>query len=249
MDASNVSPKPSWRLNPIPDDQVLLSVVIPVYNEEATLEMLVRKVQQEKTRKEIILVDDGSKDKSPEILARLATEPGIRTFKHEKNSGKGAALKTGFSQAKGNIVLIQDADLEYDPGEYRTLLKPIIDGKADVVFGSRFLVREYARVHLYSHYLGNRFLTFVSNVFTGLNLTDMETCYKVFRKEIVDRIELKSRRFDVEPEITAKVAKLKCRVYEVPISYSGRDVSEGKKISWRDGFAALKSIVKYRFTN
>ena len=249
MKASQVSPKPSWQLTPIAPDQVLLSVVIPVYNEECTLEMLVRKVQEEKTRKEIILVDDGSRDGSPEILARLATEPGIRAFRHEKNSGKGAALKTGFSQAKGNIVLIQDADMEYDPGEYPMLLRPIVDGKADVVFGSRFLVREYARVHLYTHYLGNRFLTFVSNVFTGLNLTDMETCYKVFRKDVVDKIDLKSRRFDVEPEITAKVAKLKCRVYEVPISYSGRDVSEGKKISWRDGFGALKAIIKYRFSN
>ena len=247
--ASEVSPRPSWTLTPIPAEQVLLSVVIPVYNEEATLEELVRRVQKEPTKKEIVLVDDGSKDRSPEILARLGKEPGIRAFAHEKNAGKGAALKTGFQQAKGNIVLIQDADLEYDPNEYSTLLKPILQGKADVVFGSRFLVREYARVHLYSHYLGNRFLTFVSNLFTGLNLTDMETCYKVFRKEIVDRIQLKSRRFDVEPELAAKVAKLKCRVYEVPISYSGRDVSEGKKISWRDGFSALKSIVKYRFVD
>jgi glycosyltransferase involved in cell wall biosynthesis len=247
MDGPNVSPRPSWALTPIAPEDVLLSVVIPVYNEESTLEELVRRVQKETTRKEIVLVDDGSRDRSPEILARLAQEPGVRVFRHEKNSGKGAALKTGFREARGNIVLIQDADLEYDPAEYQTLLKPIVQGKADVVFGSRFLVREYARVHLYSHYLGNRFLTFVSNLFSGLNLTDMETCYKTFRKEIVDKIDLKSRRFDVEPELTAKVARLKCRIYEVPISYSGRDVSEGKKISWRDGFAALKSIVKYRF--
>lgn len=247
MQASAVSRSPSWALTTIPADEVLLSVVIPVYNEEATLEAIVRKVQMEPTRKEIILVNDGSRDRSSAIIARLALEPGIRAFSHDTNAGKGAALKTGFAHANGNIVIIQDADLEYDPMEYTMLLRPIIDGRADVVFGSRFLVREYARVHLYSHYLGNRFLTFVSNLFTGLNLTDMETCYKAFRKEVVAQLTLKSRRFDVEPELTAKVARMKCRVYEVPISYSGRDITEGKKISWRDGFAALKSIVKYRF--
>ena len=239
----------SWHLTPIPADQLLLSVVIPVYNEEATLEAIVRRVQQEKTRKEIVLVDDGSTDKSPEILRRLAQEPGIRVITHARNSGKGAALKTGFAAAQGNVLVIQDADLEYDPFEYPLLLRPILEGKADVVFGSRFLVREYARVHLYSHYLGNRVLTLLSNLFTGLNLTDMETCYKVFRREVVAQITLRSRRFDVEPELTAKIAKLKCRVYEVPISYSGRDVSEGKKISWRDGFGAIKAIVKYHFVD
>jgi glycosyltransferase involved in cell wall biosynthesis len=224
-------------------------VVIPCYNESATIEPLLRRVAGESTRKEILVVDDGSKDDSVAIVERLAPELGVRLIRHSHNQGKGAALKTGFAAATGNVVVIQDADLEYDPEEYPRLLRPIVEGKADVVFGSRFLVREYARVHLYSHYLGNRMLTVVSNLFTGLNLTDMETCYKMFRAEVVQKINLKSRRFDVEPEITAKVARLKCRVYEVPISYSGRDFSEGKKISWRDGFAALRAIVKFRFVD
>jgi glycosyltransferase involved in cell wall biosynthesis len=237
----------TWQATPIPADELLLSVVIPVYNEGETLEPLVRRVQAEPTRKEIILVDDGSRDASVAVLARLEHEAGIRVFRHPANRGKGSALQTGFRAVRGNVVIIQDADMEYDPMEYAALLRPIVEGRADVVYGSRFLVREYARVHLYSHYLGNRFLTFVSNLFTGLNLSDMETCYKVFRREVVDRLVLKSRRFDVEPEITAKVARLKCRVYEVPISYAGRDAAEGKKISWKDGFAALRAIVRYRF--
>ena len=237
----------SWRRTPIPPHEVFLSVVIPVYNEAHTLEHLVRRVQQEPTPKEIVLVDDGSTDGSRDIVDRLGQQDGVRVFHHARNSGKGAALQTGFREVRGNVVVIQDADMEYDPMEYGALLKPIVEGKADVVYGSRFLVREYARVHLYSHYVGNRFLTFVSNLFTGLNLTDMETCYKVFRREVVERLQLKSRRFDVEPEITAKVAKSRCRVYEVPISYSGRDAVEGKKISWRDGFAALAAIVRFRF--
>lgn len=234
-------------LTPIPPDQLRLSVVVPCYNEAATIETLLRRVASEQTPKDIIVVDDGSKDDSAAIVERLAAEIPIRLIRHDHNQGKGAALKTGFAAAQGNVVIIQDADLEYDPEEYPRLLRPIVEGKADVVFGSRFLVREYARVHLYSHYLGNRFLTVVSNVFTGLNLTDMETCYKMFRTEVVQKLNLKSRRFDVEPEITAKVARQRCRVYEVPISYSGRDFSEGKKISWRDGFAALFAIVRFRF--
>ncbi|MEZ5967416.1 MAG: glycosyltransferase family 2 protein [Planctomycetota bacterium] len=222
-------------------------MVIPCYNEASTIEALLRRVASEKTPKEIIVVDDGSQDRSTAIVEGLVSELGVRLLRHDKNRGKGAALKTGFAAASGNVVIIQDADLEYDPEEYSRLLRPVVEGKADVVFGSRFLVREYARVHLYSHYLGNRFLTVVSNLFTGLNLTDMETCYKMFRTEVVQKLHLKSRRFDVEPEITAKVAKLRCRVYEVPISYSGRDFAEGKKISWRDGFAALFAIVRFRF--
>ncbi len=227
----------------------LLSVMIPVYDEEATLRNIVAKVQEEPTRKEIILVDDGSTDRSSEILTELEKEPGIRVFRHPRNKGKGAALQTAIKHIKGDVAIIQDADLEYDPNEYIDLLQPILEGKADVVYGSRFLVRRYARVHLYSHYLGNRFLTFLSNLTTNLNLTDMETCYKMFRREVLQNIKLKSRRFDVEPEITAKIAKLGCRVYEVPISYSGRAIKEGKKISWRDGIAALFAIFKYRFFN
>lgn len=235
------------RLTPIDPESLLLSVVIPVFNEEATLREIVAKVRDEPTRKEILLVDDGSSDGSSAILAELEREPDIRVFRHEKNRGKGAALQTGFAEIRGDVAIIQDADLEYEPAEYGDLLRPILEGKADVVYGSRFLVRHYARVHLYSHYIGNRVLTILSNVMTGLNLTDMETCYKVFRREVIQKIRLKSRRFDVEPELTAKIAKLRCRVYEVPISYSGREFSEGKKISWRDGFAAIRAILRYRF--
>lgn len=238
-----------WRSTPIAPSDLLLSVVMPVYNEESTLEAIVERVREVDVPKELILVDDGSTDASLAILAELEKQDGIRVFRHEKNRGKGAALKTGFAEAKGNVVIIQDADMEYDPHDYIALLKPIVEGRADVVYGSRFLVREYARVHLFSHYLGNRFLTFVSNVFTGLNLTDMETCYKVFRSEVVKDLDVKSRRFDVEPEMTAKVAKKKLRIYEVPVSYAGRDFEDGKKISWRDGFTALWAIVKFRFTN
>ncbi len=234
---------------PIPEEDLRLSVVIPVFNEEATLEDCVARVLAEDTPKEIILVDDGSTDRSPEILRELEGRDGVKVVRHDRNLGKGSALRSGFAAASGNVVLIQDADLEYDPEDYPALLKPIVQGKADVVYGSRFLVREYARVHLYTHYLGNRFLTFLSNLVTGLNLTDMETCYKVFRRDVVDRLSLKSRRFDVEPEITAKVARMRCRIYEVPISYAGRDFSEGKKISWKDGLVAIWAILKFRFTD
>ncbi len=230
-------------------DDLLISVVIPVYNEATTLEEVVRRVQQVPIRQEIILVDDGSTDGSRKLLDRLAEDPQVRAFTHERNRGKGAALKTGFREARGDIVIIQDADLEYDPGDYKKLIRPFVEQRADVVYGSRFLVGDYARVHLYYHYLGNRFLTLLSNLFTGLNLTDMETCYKAFRRGVLDRIDIKSKRFTVEPELTAKIAKLKVRIFEVPISYSGRDYSEGKKITWKDGFAALFAIIKYRFVN
>jgi glycosyltransferase involved in cell wall biosynthesis len=225
---------------------VKLSVVIPVYNEERTLREIVRRVLATPFDKEVILVDDGSKDRSREIMAELAREhPNVRCFEHAVNSGKGAALSTGFKQVTGDVVLIQDADLEYDPNDYGVLLRPILEGKADVVFGSRFLGGPYARVHLYWHYVGNRMLTTFSNMFTNLNLSDMETCYKVFRREIADKIQIKSRTFAVEPEFAAKVAKLKARVYEVPITYSGRDYSEGKKIGIQDGFIALWAIVRW----
>ncbi|MAE76018.1 MAG: glycosyl transferase [Planctomycetes bacterium] len=228
---------------------MLLSVVIPVFNERATVEEVIDRVMRVDVNKELVLVDDGSTDGTRDVLADLEERDGVRVFLHDQNRGKGAALKTGFAEAKGNVVIIQDADLEYDPNDYAALLRPILEGRADVVYGSRFLVRDYTRVHLFSHYLGNRMLTFISNVLTGLNLTDMETCYKVFRKEIIDGINIKSRRFDVEPELTAKVAKTRCRIYEVPVSYAGRDFSEGKKISWCDGIAALWAIVKFRFVN
>jgi glycosyltransferase involved in cell wall biosynthesis len=224
---------------------MLLSVVMPVYNEEKTLEEIVRRVQAVDLEKEIIAVNDCSRDGSKEILDRLARDvANFRVIHHEVNRGKGAAIATGLKAVRGDLVIIQDADLEYDPSEYFALIAPILDGRADVVYGSRFLGGPH-RVHLYFHYVANRFLTFVSNVFTNLNLTDMETCYKVLRREVADRLNIESDRFGVEPEITAKVAKMRARVYEVPISYSGRDFSEGKKISWRDGFPALWAIVRF----
>ncbi len=224
---------------------MLLSIVMPVYNEQRTLAEIMRRVQAVDLEKEIVAIDDCSKDSSAAILGELAAKYGnIRVLKHDVNRGKGAAIRTGLAAVKGDIVLIQDADLEYDPKEYFTLIGPILDGRADVVFGSRFLGGPH-RVHLFFHYLANKGLTFISNCFTNLNLTDMETCYKVFRLEVVQRLHLESDRFGIEPEMTAKVAKMRARVYEVPISYSGRDFNEGKKISWKDGFPALWAILKF----
>jgi glycosyltransferase involved in cell wall biosynthesis len=226
---------------------VKLSVVIPAYNEAKTIREIVRRVLEVPVEKEILIVDDGSTDGTREILQPLAS-PAIKIILHEKNAGKGGALQTGFSHAEGDVVLIQDADLEYDPREYPALLEPILDGRADVVYGSRFLGGPH-RVLFFWHYVGNRTLTTFSNMLCNLNLTDMETCYKVFKREILQKISLKSKRFGVEPEITAKVAKLKCRIYEVPISYSGRDYTEGKKIGWKDGIAAFFHIIRFRLFN
>jgi glycosyltransferase involved in cell wall biosynthesis len=224
-----------------------LSVVVPVYNERQTIEEIIRRVGAVnlKLEKEIIVVDDGSTDGTGEVLRSLVL-PGLRVIIHEKNRGKGAALRSGFDRAEGEIILIQDADLEYDPREYPKLLEPILDGRADVVYGSRFLGGPH-RVLYFWHYVGNRFLTTFSNMLSNLNLTDMETCYKVFRRDILQKIKLKSPRFGFEPEITVKLAKLRCRIYEVPISYSGRDYAEGKKIGWKDGLAALFHLVRFRF--
>jgi glycosyltransferase involved in cell wall biosynthesis len=224
---------------------VQLSVVIPVFNEEDTIEQIVDAVQAVPIRKEIILVDDCSTDGTRPKLRELGERPGVRVLYHEFNQGKGAALRTGFKAAMGDLVIIQDADLEYDPQEYPRLLKPILDGKADVVFGSRFIGGDSHRVLYYWHSVANRWLTTVSNMFTNLNLTDMEVCYKVFRREVIQGITIEEDRFGFEPEITAKVAKLGCRVFEVGISYSGRTYEEGKKIGWKDGVRALWCIVKY----
>jgi glycosyltransferase involved in cell wall biosynthesis len=222
-----------------------LSVVIPVYNEVNTLLHLIERVQQSPVEKEIIVVDDCSTDGTADVLRRASLAPNVRTMFHDVNQGKGAALRTAFAAATGEIVIVQDADLEYDPQEYPKLIKPILDGLADVVFGSRFAGGETHRVLYFWHSIGNHLLTLCSNAFTNLNLTDMETCYKVFRREVLQQIVVEENRFGFEPEITAKVAKLKVRVFEVGISYAGRTYEEGKKIGWKDGVRALWCIVKY----
>ncbi len=230
-------------------DNFTLSVVIPVYNEEKTLTTIVDAVRAVPIRKQIILVDDCSKDNSYAVMQSF-TADDRNTFTclhHEKNRGKGAALRTGFAAVTGDVVLIQDADLEYDPNEYPSLLQPIWDGKADVVYGSRFMGGAPHRVLYYWHSVGNKFLTTFSNFFTNLNLTDMETCYKVFTADVMRQIlpTLQQDRFGFEPEITAKIARAHLRIYEIGISYSGRTYGEGKKIGWKDGFRAIYCILKY----
>jgi glycosyltransferase involved in cell wall biosynthesis len=233
----------------MPND-VLLSVIVPVYNERVTVRRLLDRVRAVPIRKEVIVVDDASTDGTSEILRELAAggdgDPmnRLRVFHHQRNAGKGAAIRTGIEQLSGDIALIQDADLEYNPAEYPALIAPIVEGRADVVFGSRFLGGVH-RVLFFRHAMGNSLLTFLSNLCTDLNLTDMETCYKVFRADVLRRLHLTSNRFGIEPEITAKVARLGCRVYEVPISYHGREYWEGKKIGWRDGFTAVWTILRH----
>ncbi|HUE40225.1 MAG TPA: glycosyltransferase family 2 protein [Candidatus Binatia bacterium] len=224
-----------------------ISVVIPVFNERDTVAEILGRVRRALDGKEaeIVVVDDGSGDGTVDVLRPMAD---IRLIEHGVNQGKGAALRTGFAAATGDVVIVQDADLEYDPRDYPKLLEPIEDGRADVVFGSRFLGGPH-RVLLFWHYMANKLLTWLSNVFTNLNLSDMETGYKVFRRSVLDKIHIRSDRFNFEPEITAKVAKTRCRVYEVPISYSGRTYDEGKKIGARDGLAALWAIIKFRFVD
>jgi glycosyltransferase involved in cell wall biosynthesis len=236
---------------------VKLSVLVPVYNEERTLEEVVRRVCAVQMAKEIILVDDGSKDRSREILARLKDQSErvndplnqIKVFFQPENQGKGAAIKTAISHVTGDVVIVQDADLEYDPKDYLSLIEPIQDGSADVVYGTRFAGGGAHRVLFFWHSLGNRTLTLLSNMLTNLNLSDMEVGYKVFRAEVLKGIELKSNRFGFEPEITIKLAKKRCRFYEVPISYHGRTYEEGKKITWKDGIAALYYMIRFRFSD
>jgi len=227
-----------------------ISVVIPCYNEEQTVLQIVKKVQGVlvDNEYEIIIIDDFSTDNTKQVIdSIIANDNSVKAVCHDKNKGKGAALRSGFNRSSGGVIIIQDADLEYDPNEYIKLLKPIMTGKADVVYGSRFKSGAEARVLYYWHRLGNLFLTWLSNIFTNLNLTDMETCYKVFRKEVLEQIIIEEDRFGFEPEITAKIAKIRprIRIYEVGISYYGRTYEEGKKITWKDGIRAIYAILKY----
>jgi len=233
------------RAKPLKDP--LLTVVMPVYNEKATVEEMVERVLAVPLRIELIAVDDACTDGSREILERLAREKGFKVLRHERNQGKGAAVRKGIAEAAGDVIVIQDADLEYSPEEYPDLLDLIVRGKADAVFGSRFIGRH--RCFLFSHYLANLFLNLVTNVLYNTTMTDMETCFKAMRADVLKSLSLKSDRFGIEPEITAKLFKRGARVYEVPITYEGRDYAEGKKITWKDGFPALWALVKYRFVD
>jgi glycosyltransferase involved in cell wall biosynthesis len=236
----------SMRIS-LPDKEfVTLTILIPVFNERTTVSEVIRRVKAKELTlaKEIIVVDDGSTDGTTQVLNNLE-DSSVRVLTHNKNQGKGAALRTGLAEATGDLILIQDADLEYDPEDWDKLLKPILSGKANVVYGSRFTGER--KNMLLSHWIGNRFLSLVTNLLYSTTLSDMETCYKCFDARVVEPIHIKSNRFDFEPEITAKVLRQGYRIYEVPISYSGREVDEGKKISWRDGFGALKALIRFRF--
>jgi glycosyltransferase involved in cell wall biosynthesis len=224
-----------------------VSVIIPVYNEKATIQQVVEQVQQSPYHKEIIIVDDCSTDGTREVLQQSSWPENVHIYYHEKNKGKGAGIRTAVEHASKEVIVIQDADLEYDPKDLEVVLKPIVDGKADVVYGSRFL--GIHRAFLFWHYMGNRLLTFITNVLYNNMLTDMETGYKAFRAPILKSIKIRSDRFDFEPEITAKVLKRHYRIYEVPIYYAGRDFAEGKKITWRDAFPALWALIKFRFVD
>jgi glycosyltransferase involved in cell wall biosynthesis len=226
-----------------------LSVVMPVFNEATTVEEMIRTVLSQPVTQELIVVDDCSSDGTLAVLERMVSgEPRLKVLKHSVNQGKGAALRTGIREATADIVIIQDADREYDPAEYPILLRPILSGRADVVFGSRFIGSQEHRVLYFWHSIGNRFLTLLSNMFTNLNLTDMETCYKAFRREVIQSITIEENRFGFEPEVTAKLARSGSRIYEVAISYHGRTYAEGKKINWKDGVRAIWCIVKYGIT-
>ncbi len=233
------------RSTPLVDP--LLTVVMPVYNEIATVEEIVGRVLAVPVRLELVAVDDASRDGTRELLQRLAKERGFRLLLQDTNQGKGAAVRRGIGEARGDVIVVQDADLEYSPEEYPELLELIVKGKADAVFGSRFIGRH--RCFLFTHYLANLFLNLVTNVLYNTTMTDMETCFKAVRADLLKSLSLKSNRFGIEPEITAKLFKRGARVYEVPITYEGRDYSEGKKITWRDGFPALWTLIKYRFVD
>lgn len=223
-----------------------ISVVIPVYNERGTIEQIVKAVRASEVGDlEIIVVDDASSDGTQEVLKEQVSALADKIIYQPHNQGKGAALRAGFAAATGDVVLVQDADLEYNPADYPTLLEPILSGKADAVFGSRFMGGRPHRVLYFWHMVGNRFLTLLSNMFTNLNLTDLETCYKAFRADVIKKLELCEDRFGFEPEVTAKLAKARCRIYEVGISYNGRTYSEGKKVNWKDGFHAIYAILRY----
>lgn len=221
-----------------------ISVIVPVFNERQSILEVIRRVEEAPFEKEIIIVDDCSTDGTADILRQI-NNGRVRVFFHKQNQGKGVALRTGFQKAKNDILIIQDADLEYDPRDYPRLLEPILDGRADVVYGSRFVGEGPHRVVFFWHMVGNKLLTFLSNMLTNLTLTDMETCYKAFTRQVLEQITLEEDRFGFEPEFTAKVAKLGVRIYEIGISYSGRGYKEGKKIKWKDGFSAIRCIIRY----